>query len=75
MRAALIIAAGLLAVSSFAFAGNNNGGGNKGAQQGMIDSINSGSVSDGFDPPDETTVQYCKTARIKDANCKNALSR
>jgi hypothetical protein len=45
MKIALTVAAGLLAVSSFAFAADNNGGNNNGAKDGMkADQNTTGSV-------------------------------
>ena len=68
----ITLAAGLLAASSFAFAGKNN---DTGGRSGPFDNPAAAAPSDRFDPPDETTVKYCRAARIKDANCRNALSR
>lgn len=72
MKAALAITAVLLTVSSFAFAGKNN---DNGGRSGPFDNPAAADPSDRFDPPDEITVKYCKAARIKDANCRHALSR
>lgn len=71
MKLALTLAAGLLAVSSFAFAADSNGGKN-GPDKSATASIPD---TDRFDPPDETVVQSCKTAQVKDHNCRNALTR
>jgi hypothetical protein len=72
MKVALTLTAGLLAASTFAFAGKNS---DTGGRNGPFDNPAASDPSDRFDPPDETTVKYCKAARIKDANCRNALRR
>lgn len=69
----ITLTAGLLAASSFAFAGKNNDSG--GRNGGPFDNPAAADPSDRFDPPDEISVKYCKAARTKDANCRNALSR
>lgn len=75
MKLAIATAAALLAATSFTFAADN--GGKNGGKDGMPDNSITGSISDTdrFDPPDEKTVEQCKTAPADDMNCKNALSR
>ena len=65
----VIVAAALLAVSSFAYAADNGGKDkNDGDRTGSI--VN----TDRFDPPDDNTIESCKSAPADDANCQNARS-
>ena len=71
---ATTLTAALFAASSFAFAADNNGGN---MDNGMMDNDKTGSIEtrDPTEPPDQKTIEFCKTAPADDANCQNMQSR
>ncbi|MBX9455208.1 MAG: hypothetical protein KL863_03820 [Rhizobium sp.] len=75
-KLASTLAVALVAASSFAFAADNSGG--KDGKDGMMNDPNTtGSIEarDPTEPPDQKTIDDCKTAPADDVNCQNILSR
>ena len=75
MKIALTIAAGLMAVSSYAFAADNNNGNNGGNNGMKNDQTTTGAIDseNSTEPPTQKMIDDCKTAPADDQNCKNIL--